>query len=365
MHYEREHQNIDVRRGRGCFAVVGLDVAPSTATVERQDDIGKEFFPEFKDPLAATSLEVVEYDEPTGTLRPFKVAQANGVWSIPSHEGYPADAKNQLEQAAVAVMGLEKLSMVSDSPADQATYGVIDPDAAKLQAGASGVGKRVTLEDKGGNKLAEFIIGKKDPDRPELHYVRVPGQDRIYRAVVKTDKLSTKFQNWIEQDLLKLNAFDVKQVVMDDHSVDELNQNQPLIQRGLTIVDFDNKDSKWTLEKMEAADPATGKWEEVALKDDEELDTQKLNDLKTALDDLKIVDVRHKPAGLSKDLKAGEELVADRATRQALTAAWVLPGADAGGLCLVLERGRGALRPERRRRVHPALWRDRGPRLGR
>ena len=40
--------------------------------------------------------------------------------------------------------------------------------------------------------------------------------------MVKTDKLSTKFQNWIEEDLLKLNAFDIKQVVMDDHSVDEL-----------------------------------------------------------------------------------------------------------------------------------------------
>ena len=166
--------------------------------------------------------------------------------------------------------------------------------------------------------LAQIIIGKKDPDRPELHYVRVPGQDRIYRAVVKTDKLSTKFQNWIEEDLLKLNAFDVKAGRDGRPQRRRVESNQPLIQRGLTVVDFDNKDSKWTLEKMEASDPASGKWEEVTLKEDEELDTQKLNDLKTALDDLKIVDVRHKPAGLSKDLKAGEELVADRATRQAL-----------------------------------------------
>ena len=111
--------------------------------------------------------------------------------------------------------------MVSDSPSDHETYGVVDPDAGKIEAGASGVGKRVTLEDKSGNKLAQFIIGKKDPDRPELHFVRVPGQDRVYKAVVKTDKLSTKFQNWIEEDLLKLNAFDIKEVVMDDHSVDE------------------------------------------------------------------------------------------------------------------------------------------------
>jgi len=35
-----------------------------------------------------------------------------------------------------------------------------------------------------------------------------------------------------------------------------------------------------------------------------------LNALKTALDDLKIVDVVRKPAGLSNDLKAGEEFAA-------------------------------------------------------
>lgn len=289
---------------------------PAAVSVEMQDDIGQEFFPTFKDPLAATSMEVVEYDNESGALRPFKVAQLNGVWSIPSHENYPADAKNQLEQAAVSVIGLKKLSMVSDSPADHETYGVVDPEAGKVEAGASGVGKRVTLEDKGGNKLAQFIIGKKDPDRPELHYVRVPGQDRVYLAVVKTDKLSTKFQNWIEEDLLKLNAFDVKEVVMDDHSVDELNQ--AIVQRGIAVVDYDNKESKWKLVDLKAIDPESREWKEVAIAEDEELDSQKLNDLKTALDDLKIVDVRHKPAGLSKDLRAGAELMADRATRIAL-----------------------------------------------
>ena len=37
---------------------------------------------------------------------------------------------------------------------------------------------------------------------------------------------------------------------------------------------------------------------------DEELNTAKLDDMKFALDDLKIVDVSRKPAGLSADLKA-------------------------------------------------------------
>ena len=40
---------------------------------------------------------------------------------------------------------------------------------------------------------------------------------------------------------------------------------------------------------------------------DEELNTAKLDELKTALDDLKIVDVSRKPAGLSADLKAAAD----------------------------------------------------------
>ena len=77
-----------------------------------------------------------------------------------------------------------------------------------------------------------------------------------------------------------MNAFDVKEVVLDDHSVDEANQ--AIIQRGVAVVDFDNKDSKWKLVDMKALDEGSRQWQEVKLAEDEELDTQKLNDLKTA-----------------------------------------------------------------------------------
>jgi len=213
------------------------------------------------------------------------------------------------------VIDLTKLDKVTEDVGDHELYGVIEPDA-KLRPGAAGVGKRVTIEDKAGNKLAQFIIGKQVEDRPELYYVRVPGQNQVYKVQVKTDKLSTKFQNWIEEDLLKLNAFDVKEIVMDDHSVDELKQ--ALILRGMTTVDFDSKDSKWSLADMKLFDRETGKWNEVKLADDEELNVQKLNELKTALDDLKIVDVVHKPAGLSADLRAGEDVSKNRETALAL-----------------------------------------------
>src|SRR6185295_13424783 len=42
---------------------------------------------------------------------------------------------------------------------------------------------------------------------------------------------------------------------------------------------------------------------------DEELNEESLNALKNALGDLKIVDVVHKPQGLSNDLKAGQDFM--------------------------------------------------------
>src|SRR5262249_10077368 len=50
------------------------------------------------------------------------------------------------------------------------------------------------------------------------------------------------------------------------------------------------------------------------LAEGEELNTDKVNDLKTALDDLKIVDVQRKPPGLSRDLKTEEGIAIDAPT---------------------------------------------------
>lgn len=295
-----------------CGAWLVRSNADSDAVV---DDAGQQFFPDFTNPLDAETFEIIDFDQSTATIKPFRVAKTNGVWSIPSHEGYPADAQRQLGQAAASMVDLKKLGVASEDRADHEKFGVVEPDPGKLAAGATGVGKRVSLEGKAGDTLAKLIIGKADADKPELHYVRVPGQDRVYVAKVPTEKLSTKFEDWIEPDLLKLNAFDVKQVTIKDHSLDLLRRS--LDPRAEIILDFDNKDSKWSLAGMKVFEGGPES-KDVKLTDDQELDSQKLNDLKTALDDLKIVDVARKPAELSTDLKGGEEAIKNQAAAQML-----------------------------------------------
>lgn len=268
---------------------------------------------------SARSLEIVEYDADTGTPKEFKVAQEKGIWRIPSHEDYPADASQQLGEAAAALAACKIVNIESDEPASHVTYGVVDPE--KVEAGATGVGKRVTMEDKSNNKLAQVIIGKSIKGQGDLHYVRVPGRDTVYVVSLKTDKFSTKFEDWIEKDLLKLNAWDIETVSFNEYSVIDLGTQIGLDFRNKIRVNYDSKDSKWKLEELEVWDRENREYQPESMADDEELNSQKLNELKTALDDLKIVDVRRKPEGLAADLRLGEGLQIDREAMMSLTAA--------------------------------------------
>jgi hypothetical protein len=249
-------------------------------------DQGLPFFPEFKDPLACTDLEVVEYDNTTASARQFKVMQKDGKWVIPSHHNYPADAKDRLAKTASGVIDLTKDTIRSNSVEDHESLGVLDP--LDLKAPLKGRGKRVTLRDKSEKVLADFIIGNEVRDRPGQRYVRDPKSKRTYGVNVKVD-LSTRFADWIETNLLKLDASHLRSVKFDDHKVDP--ERQRIIPgEGLTIERKDSA-SPWTLVGGAPVPPGM------------EVNTEKTSALTTALSDLKIVGVRPKPEGLSRDLK--------------------------------------------------------------
>jgi Domain of unknown function (DUF4340) len=287
---------------------------PSLATNAPPEEVGTKLFPDFKDPLAAKSLEVVTFNEEDATLRDFRVAQVNGVWSIPSHSDYPADAAEHMAQAATALLDLDILSLSSNRPADQELYGVITPDLAKLRPGMVGVGTRIVVKGDQDKPLADLVVGKEVKDQPALRYVRRADRDQIYTVKVKTDRFSTKFEDWIEKDLLKLNAFDVRNVELNDYTTaDNLSADGIKLQvkkRSRAKLAYDDTKSNWNLVEMAEFDDK-GEPVPIELADDEELNSEKLNTMKTALDDLKIVDVQRKPKGLSQDLKASDDLVKD------------------------------------------------------
>lgn len=308
----------------GVLGAVLLGAAALTRTGRTQAtvdaDVGTELFPDFTDPWAATSLTITEYDPTSVQLKQLRIAFQDGRWSLPSHENYPADAKQQLADAASSVMRLKKLDVAGETRELHELFGVVDPDQID-EFGTEGVGKKVVFEDAQGKKLAHFIFGKSDADRPGIRFVRVPGQDRVYRIEADTFRLSTRFADWIEPDLLKLSTFDVKQVEVHNHSIDvDLRRGRPrLLQKGDFVLSYDNATRGWTLVSSKSPVPGSGQLVPgPALTPEQELDKAKLDDMLSALGALRIVDVTHKPAGIGGDLKVDEKLASDEAAVESL-----------------------------------------------
>jgi hypothetical protein len=302
--------------------LLGWSLQPRFNAAKIEPEEQRVLFPELSDAAKAASLEIVSYDDELSTLHPFKVLQSGGVWVLPAHQNYPADAKEQLAAAATALVDLKMLDVVSKSAADHETYGVIEPDPEKIKPGMTGVGQLVEIRDASGNKLARLVVGKEDKRLPggdssgrTLRFVRKAGQDPVYRVEIDTSKLTTKFDDWIEKDLLKISPWDVRRLGIEDYALVAVESGGRIgvqLDRKYRIdLAYDDKDAKWSLVKMEAFDK-DGASKEESLPDGEELATAKLNELRNALGDLKIVDVARKPSGLSAELKAEESFTNDR-----------------------------------------------------
>ena len=124
--------------------LLGAAVQPRFKSRAEKPPEERELFPELSDAAKAASLEIVKYDEELATLAPFKVVQSGGVWVLPAHQNYPADAKDHLAAAATELVDLKALDVVSTSPADHETFGVIEPDPEKIKPGMTGIGELIT-----------------------------------------------------------------------------------------------------------------------------------------------------------------------------------------------------------------------------
>jgi hypothetical protein len=268
------------------LAILAFLTAPSPATPDAFTDRGEQFFPGFDNPNEAASLEVVEFDEGVAEARPFKVTNHDGLWTIPSHNDYPADGEERLSKTAAGVIAIRKEDVRSSNVSDYEACGVVDPlDVASTSI--KGRGKRVTIRGRNDQILADLIVGKELESRPGFRFVRLPEQKRIY--VTKFDaEISSKFADWIEKDLLQIGKADIEQVFIKDYSIDE--RTFRVDQRDQ--VTLAKKDGEWSLERL-----PKGK----------EVNDDVVNDLLAALDDLKIVGVRPKPQGLSASLTEADD----------------------------------------------------------
>ena len=198
----------------GAVAIVS---APRRAAPDAFFDVGEPFFPEFTDPEAAATLEVIEFAEEQAAAIPFKVTNRNGLWTIPSHHDYPADGEERLANAAADVISVIKDDFRSDNVADHEALGVVDPTDETVST-LQGRGSRVTFRAADERVLADLVVGRPVPGRPGLRFVRAPAQKRVYAARFEAD-ISTAFEDWIETNLLEVERDQVDRITLQDEDV--------------------------------------------------------------------------------------------------------------------------------------------------
>ena len=320
-------------------AVVAILLAvvtrPTTGEYDPSEQLGTSLAPAFE-PELAKRLKIVKYDEETATSEAFEVAEKNGLWTLPSKGGYPADAQQQLAKAVTGVEDLEILQIASQDSSDHAKFGVIDPNSPKLDPGQTGVGTRVSLTEEDGEALVDIIIGEAVKDQDAQRYVRRNDQDVVFVVEIDPANFSTDFSEWIEADLLNVNAWDIAKVRIRDYTAEMFMTLQGLgvetNYRSDMVLAYQDDESKWNLESLqEPADPRKGDFQAVEIPADKTLNEETLNGLKEALDDLRIVDVSSKPEGLSANLKAGEDLVKDQQSLLSLIRRGFAPTRSASG----------------------------------
>jgi hypothetical protein len=297
-------------------AVVALGAYASRPSIDREtvNELagreGKPLFPDFKDPLQAKSLEIKQFDEAQARVTQFEVTQQpSGLWTIPSHGNYPADAESQLKAVAetladLKIVGIASDEKVEDKKKELELYGVNDPSTADV--GTKGVGTLLAMQDAKGNDLLRLVVGKEVAGAANQRFVRKPSEDLVYVTTIDLAKLPTDFDKWIEKDLLKLSTFDVSKATVKDYLVGHDRSGRPVLRRRMeAALSYDNSKGEWTLDELDTFRGAERVKSELG--ELEEVNKQKLDDLRNALGDLKIVDVRHKPEGLGNSLRVSTD----------------------------------------------------------
>jgi hypothetical protein len=274
-------------------AAVSIGIAAAThyayKPVDLADfsDVGAEFYPDFTDPSVATGLRVAAYNAETGRTDTFRVEFKEGLWQIPTHHGYPADGEERLARVAASIIGVQRQALVERTPAAHRRYDLLDPLDDDV-SGTEGHGARITLYQ-GGDVLVDFIVGRQVEDEPDVYHVRRADENRFYTANLGRLEISTRFADWIHQDILDVRRNDIRRIIIDRYRIsadgEQVREDQLDLTRESATADWKLEDLDESKQKLKASE---------------------INSMLTALDDLQIVGVRKKPEGLSAGLRAEE-----------------------------------------------------------
>lgn len=262
--------------------------------------VGQEFFGSFTESSQATSLKVVAMN-PDAKLQEFRVQRVDGLWTIPSHYNYPAEAIERLATTSASVIGLERETLVGRLKSEHEKFGVVDP-TSESATDPETTGQRLTLRDDDDNILADLIIGKPagaievdqsaatiEADRPtNYYYVRRADEAQTFKVPLRIG-LSTRFSDWIDPDLLRLNPETLTTIKLDNYEIQE--RAGDILGQTKQIAKIEGEQISLSRDPM---NPGSGWNMETINAESEIVNLERVNQIAATLKNLRIVGVRPK-----------------------------------------------------------------------
>ncbi|QEG24553.1 DUF4340 domain-containing protein [Mariniblastus fucicola] len=170
------------------------------------------------------SISITQFSDESNRLEQFRLRRKGERWVIPNAGDFPATRIARIGEVAKSLLGRKVLSLATEDEQGHVEYGVVDPTEAGNSPNRSSLGLRVDLQDRNKGDIASLIIGKGvdgSNDGVPRYYVRVPGQPAVYELEVPKGIFRTRFEDWVDPNLMELPPPGSSEVSLSEVEVEQ------------------------------------------------------------------------------------------------------------------------------------------------
>ena len=188
------------------FVVAAIYYYPKPAEIVVDAKVNQSLFETYETNDVRT-ISITEFSDDLNRIEQFRLRRKGERWVIPNAGDFPATRIARIGEVAKSLLDRTVLSLATKDEQGHVEYGVVDPTEAGNSLNRSSLGMRVDLLDRNKGDIANLIIGKAVPgsnDGRPRYYVRVPGQPAVYELEVPKQIFKTRFQDWVDPNLMEL-----------------------------------------------------------------------------------------------------------------------------------------------------------------
>jgi len=196
---------------------------PKTAEIVVDAKVNQNLF-ETYETNDVRSISITQFSNDSNRIEQFRLRRKGERWVIPNVGDFPATRIARIGEVAKSLLDRKVLSLATEDEQGHVEYGVIDPTESANSPNRSSLGMRIDLLDRNKGDIANLIIGKAVPgsnDGVPRYYVRVPGQPAVYELEVPKQIFKTRFQDWVDPNLLELPPPGSTEVAISKVNVDQ------------------------------------------------------------------------------------------------------------------------------------------------